>query len=91
MISYRGLYSIWYVSNSQQTALMRDIATDLEAGEFPLLLGNQGVGKNKLVDRLLQLLGRGREYIQLHRDTTTQSLMFQTSLCTCAYSSSEKY
>lgn len=73
-------YMETYLDNSQQTALMKDIATDLEAGEYPLLLGAQGVGKNKIVDRLLQLMRRPREYIQLHRDTTTQSLMFQTSL-----------
>ena len=36
--------------------------------------GNQGVGKNKVVDRLLGLLNIPREYIQLHRDTTIQSL-----------------
>ncbi len=35
---------------------------------------SQGVGKNKLIDRLLSLLRRPREYIQLHRDTTVQSL-----------------
>lgn len=47
---------------------MRDIATDLEVlGEHILLLGNQGVGKNKIIDRLLQLLNRPREFIQLHR------------------------
>ncbi|KAL8292641.1 hypothetical protein RQP46_001253 [Phenoliferia psychrophenolica] len=70
-----------YLDNSGQTALMRDIATDLEVlGEHVLLLGNQGVGKNKIVDRLLQLLKRPREFIQLHRDSTPQSLMFQTSL-----------
>ena len=34
----------------------------------------QGVGKNKLVDRLLELLGAEREYVQLHRDTTLGSL-----------------
>ena len=39
-----------------------------------LLMGNQGVGKNKLVDKLLMLLHREREYIQLHRDTTVGSL-----------------
>ena len=33
-----------------------------------------GVGKNKLTDRLLFLLQAEREYIQLHRDTTIQSL-----------------
>ena len=27
----------------------------------------QGVGKNKIVDKFLQLLNRPREYIQLHR------------------------
>lgn len=69
-----------YLDNSQQTALMREIATDLELGEHVLLLGNQGVGKNKIIDRMLQLLRRPREFIQLHRDSTTQSLMFQTAL-----------
>ncbi|KAK3250339.1 hypothetical protein CYMTET_40279 [Cymbomonas tetramitiformis] len=43
-------------------------------GEHLLLIGNQGVGKNKLADRFLQLLHRGREYLQLHRDTTVPSL-----------------
>jgi hypothetical protein len=45
-----------------------------------LLLGNQGVGKNKLVDRLLQLLQREREYIQLHRDSTVGSLTLSPNL-----------
>jgi len=40
---------------------------DFLLGEHLLLVGNQGVGKNKLADRLLQLLNRPREYIQLHR------------------------
>jgi len=42
--------------------------------------GNQGVGKNKLADRLLQLLQRERQYIQLHRDTTVQGLTLTPSL-----------
>ena len=33
-----------------------------------------GVGKNMLADRLLELLCREREYVQLHRDTSVQSL-----------------
>jgi midasin (ATPase involved in ribosome maturation) len=45
-----------------------------------LLIGNQGVGKNKLVDQLLSLLQREREYVQLHRDTTVQSLTVLPSL-----------
>ena len=40
----------------------------------------QGVGKNKLIDRLLNLLNRPREYIQLHRDTTVQSLTLQPTV-----------
>jgi von Willebrand factor A domain-containing protein 8 len=37
-------------------------------------VGNQGVGKNKLADKLLSLLQAEREYVQLHRDTTVASL-----------------
>ncbi|KAK0223975.1 AAA domain-containing protein [Armillaria fumosa] len=70
-----------FYDNSLQTGLMRDLAIDLELmHEHVVLLGNQGVGKNKIVDRLCQLLGRPREYIQLHRDTTVNQLMFTTSL-----------
>lgn len=45
-----------------------------------LLIGNQGVGKNKLADRFLSMLGLEREYLQLHRDTTVQSLTLQPTL-----------
>ena len=40
----------------------------------------KGVGKNKLVDRLLKLMNRPREYLQLHRDTTVQSLTIQPTV-----------
>ncbi|KAG8137768.1 hypothetical protein E2320_004973, partial [Naja naja] len=40
----------------------------------------KGVGKNKIVDRFLHLLNRPREYLQLHRDTTVQSLTLQPSV-----------
>ncbi|XP_050442272.1 von Willebrand factor A domain-containing protein 8 [Adelges cooleyi] len=53
---------------------------DFILGEHLLLVGNQGVGKNKLVDRFLQLLNRPREYIQLHRDTSVQSLTSQQTV-----------
>eukprot|EP01047_Picozoa_sp_COSAG01_P017995 COSAG01_NODE_965_length_12401_cov_3.496098_8_plen_107_part_00 len=43
-------------------------------------MGNQGVGKNKLTDRLLQLMRRERDYIQLHRDTTVPTLTLNPSL-----------
>ncbi|KAJ7165324.1 AAA domain-containing protein [Mycena filopes] len=74
-------YMDHFYDNSLQTELMRDLAVDLELlGEHLVLLGNQGVGKNKIVDRLCQLLGRPREYCQLHRDTTVNQLMFTTAL-----------
>ncbi|KAJ7616381.1 AAA domain-containing protein [Mycena polygramma] len=74
-------YMDHFYDNSLQTELMRDLTVDLELlGEHVVLLGNQGVGKNKIVDRLCQLLGRPREYIQLHRDTTVNQLMFTTAL-----------
>ena len=57
-------------------AMLKDFTLD----EHLLLLGNQGVGKNKLTDHLLMLLNREREYIQLHRDTTVQSLTLLPSL-----------
>ena len=60
---------------------MQEILKDLALGEKHLLLiGNQGTGKNKIIDRLLHLLGWEREYIQLHRDTTVQSLTLQPTL-----------
>ena len=45
-----------------------------------LLIGNQGVGKNKLADYFLQRLKLPREYIQLHRDTTVNQLTTQPSI-----------
>ncbi|KAH8982346.1 AAA domain-containing protein [Lactarius hatsudake] len=70
-----------FYDNSIQLAQMRDLVIDFELlGEHLVLLGNQGVGKNKIIDRLCQLLQRPREYIQLHRDSTGQQLMFQTTL-----------
>ncbi len=62
-------YETW-----QNVASMEAMLQDFLLGEHLLLVGNQGVGKNKLIDRMLGLLHRPREYIQLHRDTTVQSL-----------------
>ncbi len=39
-----------------------------------------GTGKNKIVDRLLHVIGWEREYMQLHRDTTVQSLTVTPTL-----------
>ena len=61
----------------QHVALLENLLQDFSLGQHLLLVGNQGVGKNKIVDRLLQLLNKPREYIQLHRDTTVQTLTLQ--------------
>ncbi|CAG8753605.1 14727_t:CDS:10, partial [Racocetra persica] len=60
--------------NPKQTEILMQMLQDYQLGEHLLLIGNQGVGKNKLADYFLQLLKLPREYIQLHRDTTVQSL-----------------
>ncbi|OXU18814.1 hypothetical protein TSAR_009759 [Trichomalopsis sarcophagae] len=61
----------------QHLILLETLVQDFILGQNLLLVGNQGVGKNKIVDRLLQILNRPREYIQLHRDTTVQTLTVQ--------------
>lgn len=64
----------------QHMMVMQNMLKDMATKEHLLLMGNQGVGKNKLTDRLLMLLQREREYIQLHRDTTVGSLTLAPSL-----------
>ena len=64
-----------------QMAMLEDILKDFALGErHVLLIGNQGVGKNKLADRLLDLMDVEREYQQLHRDTTVQTLTLAPNL-----------
>ena len=63
-----------FFENTKQTKVLQDILKDYTLGEHLLLVGNQGVGKNKLVDHLLEMLQLPREYIQLHRDVTVHSL-----------------
>jgi len=65
---------ILFYDNPRQALSMREMIKDWTSGQHLLLIGNQGVGKNKLADRMLQLLQLPREYIQLHRDTTVQNL-----------------
>ncbi|GBG25911.1 von Willebrand factor A domain-containing protein 8 [Hondaea fermentalgiana] len=65
---------ILFYDNPRQALSMREMVKDWTSGQHLLLIGNQGVGKNKLADRMLQLLRLPREYIQLHRDTTVQNL-----------------
>lgn len=72
--------SILFYDVPQHLQLMEKLLQDFQLGQHLLLVGNQGVGKNKIVDRFLQLLNRPREYIQLHRDTTVQTLTVQPSV-----------
>jgi MoxR-like ATPase len=66
-----------FYDNALHTSILNNLARDFALGEHLLLIGNQGTGKNKLVDRFLHLSSRPREYIQLHRDTTVHSLTLQ--------------
>lgn len=53
---------------------LRDALVEWKTGAHLLFLGNQGVGKNKLADKLVELLGCEREYVQLHSDSTVKAL-----------------
>ncbi|XP_064614845.1 von Willebrand factor A domain-containing protein 8-like [Liolophura sinensis] len=71
---------ILFYENPQHLSVMEDMLKDYLLGEHLLLVGNQGVGKNKIIDRFLYLLNRPREYLQLHRDTTVQTLTLQPTV-----------
>lgn len=71
---------VLFYENTQHMMVMEDMLKDFLLGEHLLLVGNQGVGKNKIVDRFLHLMNRPREYLQLHRDTTVQTLTLQPSV-----------
>jgi MoxR-like ATPase len=66
--------NVLFYDNPRQTLMIMEMLRDWSCGQHLLLIGNQGVGKNKLADRMLELLALPREYIQLHRDTTVQNL-----------------
>jgi MoxR-like ATPase len=69
-----------FYENPRQTKTLMDMLNDFNVGEHLLLIGNQGVGKNKLADYFLKLMRLPREYIQLHRDTTVSQLTTQPSV-----------
>ena len=69
-----------YFDSYRHTVVLQQLLKDWAAGHHLLMIGGQGVGKNKLADRLLQLLRREREYMQLHRDVTVASLTQTPSL-----------
>lgn len=72
--------SVVFYDMPSHILILKSLIYDFLLHEHVLLMGVQGVGKNKLADRLLQLLRREREYIQLHRDSTVQSLTLSPSL-----------
>eukprot|EP00545_Synedropsis_sp_CCMP1620_P013255 CAMPEP_0119030820 /NCGR_PEP_ID=MMETSP1176-20130426/41225_1 /TAXON_ID=265551 /ORGANISM="Synedropsis recta cf, Strain CCMP1620" /LENGTH=1404 /DNA_ID=CAMNT_0006987197 /DNA_START=172 /DNA_END=4386 /DNA_ORIENTATION=+ len=70
-----------FVDIPNHVHLIRDLLRDYVNGERAfLLLGNQGVGKNIVIDRMCQLAKFEREYIQLHRDSTIGQLTLSPSL-----------
>ena len=69
-----------FFENEEQNLLLQQMLQSYELGEHLLLVGNQGVGKNKLTDKLLNQLQRPRQYVQLHRDTTVQTLTTQPNI-----------
>lgn len=63
------------------TRIIEEVLRDWKGGERSfLLLGNQGVGKNKIVDRICEIANWEREYIQLHRDSTIGQLTLTPQL-----------
>jgi hypothetical protein len=57
--------------------ILKDMLTDWSCGErFMLIIGNQGVGKNKLADKLVQLLNFEREYIQVRFERYPKGIYF---------------
>ena len=53
-----------FYDNPQHIRILESLLQDFLLGDHLLLVGNQGVGKNRLIDRLLALMNRPREYIQ---------------------------
>ncbi|KAK7198606.1 AAA domain protein [Novymonas esmeraldas] len=67
-------YVTGFHTNRVHESILAWLAKQYAMGSNILLIGNQGVGKNKVVDAFLSRLGLPRHYIQLHRDTTVGSL-----------------
>ena len=63
----RRVPSVDFVPMASHVRVLRELLIDWSLGSHLLLLGDQGVGKNKLADKLLELLRAEREYLQLHR------------------------
>jgi len=58
---------ILYYDNAEHSQVLREMGRSFDLGCHLMLIGNQGVGKNKIADKFLQTAHRARKYIQLHR------------------------
>lgn len=67
-------------SNPVHESILTWLGRQYAMGSNILLIGNQGVGKNKVVDTFLSRLRVPRHYLQLHRDTTVGSLTINPSV-----------
>ncbi|UJR36210.1 hypothetical protein I4U23_028942 [Adineta vaga] len=72
-------FTVFY-ENPIHSEIIQQMHESFSLGEHLLLIGPQGVAKNRIVDHYLQTLKLPREYIQLHRDTTVQSLTIQANI-----------
>ena len=70
--------SLRFVDNVDSSKVLSKIEAYLHSNLPILLLGVQGVGKNAIVDKALTKNRLARQYIQLHLDSTVQSLFSQT-------------
>eukprot|EP01080_Neovahlkampfia_damariscottae_P004332 gene4332-7688_t len=70
----------FYVHTDDHTRILKALFKDHILGVNSLLIGNQGVGKNKITDYFLSVLKLEKEYMQLHRDITIHSLTVQPSV-----------
>jgi MoxR-like ATPase len=66
--------------NPLHSKIMASMALDLSLGNHLLLLGVQGVGKNRITDELLSLLNRPVNYIQLYRDSTVLQILVKVDV-----------
>ena len=70
-----------FVDVKSHVNAIRSLLQDWTNGERSfLLLGNQGVGKNMIIDRICQVANWEREYIQLHRDISISAMTLAPSL-----------
>jgi len=63
-----------FVGVPEHLELLSGMRAEWDIGRHLLLIGPQGVGKNRLADRFCELLGRRREYVELHRDSNLATL-----------------